>query len=414
MKRALTLVLSLLVCVIFIAKIPAADLDEEKLLKDTSRGDRFKLVKREAYKELGLDLNTLGAEIVKRFSFPGDVDDDSIYGIDLSHHNEDGCKCKVDWSKVEAQRVSFAYLKATQGSTGQDARFGANWSALEGTSIRRGAYHFLSPFSTVDDQVKNFLKTMGALRPMDLPPVMDIEWTDAADPDNDGWAAKSSDDVAAFALQWLQAIETATGRTPVIYTSRAWWKDRIGDDKLAKFSRYAIWIAQYVPDSKGQILPKNLPAQWTWKIWQFTESGGITGALNTSVDVSVFKGTLDQFHQAMGISLPVSTPMPSPGPMPAPNPAPGPTPADSGSSPDPTKGANVTPSAAPPPSGDPKASASAAPSPPPASPAASAQPAAQPATDSSATPPKPQGNSNPPNSNRSIDTNGGNPAIRME
>ncbi len=401
MKRALTLGLSLLACTVFVSKIFAADVDEEKLLKDSSRADRYKLVKREAFKELGLDIGGLGADIVKRFSFPGDADEDSIYGIDLSHHNEDGCKCKVDWAQVEAQKVRFAYLKATQGSTGQDTRFAANWTALENSSIRRGAYHFLSPFSSVDDQVKNFLKTMGTLRAMDLPPVMDIEWTDAADPNNDGWAAKSTDDVAAFALQWLQAIETATGRIPVIYTSRAWWKDRIGDDKLAKFSRYPIWIAQYVPDSKGQILPKNLPAQWSWKIWQFTESGAISGGLAGNLDVSVFKGSLDQFHQALGVSLPVSNPMPSPGPMPPPMPA------DSGQQSDQTKDASLTPANPAPPSSNPT---------PPVPAPAPAIPASTPPASKTVVPaPAPQGNTNSSTGNRGPrSVNEGNPEVRME
>ena len=103
---------------------------------------------------------------------------------------------------------------------------------------------------------------------------MDIEWTDAANPDNDGWKNMSSDEIVQFALKWLTAVEDATGRTPLIYTSRAWWKDRITDANLSKFQRYPIWLAQYVPDStKGQDVPKNLPAAWTtWAIWQFTSS----------------------------------------------------------------------------------------------------------------------------------------------
>ena len=190
------------------------------------------------------------------------MEEESIFGIDLSHHNEDGCNCKINWSDVEAQKVTFAYLKATQGATGQDTRFSNNWNLLAQTSILRGAYHFLSPFSSPEDQVKNFLKMMGPLQPKDLPPVMDIEWTDAANPDNDGWKNMSSDEIVQFALKWLTAVEDATGRTPVIYTSRAWWKDRITDANLSKFQRYPIWLAQYVPDStKGQDVPKNLPGR---------------------------------------------------------------------------------------------------------------------------------------------------------
>jgi lysozyme len=306
MKRAIVFGFALLACVtLFPCNSARAD-DEEKLLGDTSREARFKIVMRESIRELGLDISILSTEILKRFSFPSDADDESIYGIDLSHHNEDGCRCEINWTDIENQKVTFAYLKATQGATGRDARFADNWNELEKTRILRGAYHFLSPFSSPEDQVQNFLKTMGPLRPHDLPPVMDIEWTDGANPENDGWKNKSSDEIVEIALKWLTAVEAATGRTPVIYTSRVWWRDRITDAKLGQFERYPIWLAQYVPESaKGQEAPKNLPQQWTkWAIWQFTESGGFKVGLQTNVDVSVFKGPLEKFHERFGVTFP--------------------------------------------------------------------------------------------------------------
>src|ERR1700674_3511869 len=106
MKRAIISGLVLIACTILLSKNSAGADDEERLLKDSSRSDRFKLVVREAAKELGLDLGALGADIVRRFSFPADVEQDSIFGIDLSHHNEDGCRCTINWDHVVGQKVA--------------------------------------------------------------------------------------------------------------------------------------------------------------------------------------------------------------------------------------------------------------------------------------------------------------------
>jgi lysozyme len=412
--------LALIACALAFAPNAArTQQNEEQLLKNTSRSALFQIVVREELREQGMDVSILGADILRRFLFPGDADANAIYGIDISHHNEDGCNCKINWSDVESQKVVFAYLKATQGATGQDARFADNWNSIATTKVLRGAYHFLSPFSSPEDQVKNFLATMGPLRPHDLPPVMDIEWTDATDPDNDGWRNMSPNQIVEFALKWLDAVEAQTGRTPLIYTSRTWWKDRITDANLSKFQKYQMWLAQYVPDSvRGQNVPTNLPAQWTtWTIWQFTDSGGFKVGLPREVDVSVFKGTPDSFYQKLGVILPTSPPVSTdnqppdtpkdanltPGGNGAPNNTPMPAVGDTPTGPPP--GTASTPAANPTPAKDAKVSS----------------PASNPLSDvglpaAGGNAPKNTSTSSPPRNNRDQGSIGlgGNPEIRSE
>src|SRR5262249_36813417 len=87
------------------------------------------------------------ALLTQTFKCPADAGD-GIYGIDVSHHNEDG-QGKIDWRKLTDQSIFFVYAKATQGKGFFDGRFARTWRELgklqeEGREVYRGAYHFLS------------------------------------------------------------------------------------------------------------------------------------------------------------------------------------------------------------------------------------------------------------------------------
>lgn len=88
------------------------------------------------------------------------------YGIDLSHHNT-----VTDWSKVTA---SFVYLKATEGTTHQDSKFGNFATQAKKHKILVGAYHFMTTSSSAKSQFDNFRNVVDQYK-MDLIPVLDIE-----------------------------------------------------------------------------------------------------------------------------------------------------------------------------------------------------------------------------------------------
>ena len=46
---------------------------------------------------------------------------DMVEGVDVSHYQGE-----IDWSKVEADGISFAFVKATQGTREVDRRFKAH------------------------------------------------------------------------------------------------------------------------------------------------------------------------------------------------------------------------------------------------------------------------------------------------
>ena len=76
-----------------------------------------------------------------------------VVGIDVSHYQG-----KIDWNMIEKQKIDFAFIKATEGSSHIDECFEDNWSNAQDTSLKIGAYHFFSFESSGKKQAKLFLK----------------------------------------------------------------------------------------------------------------------------------------------------------------------------------------------------------------------------------------------------------------
>lgn len=284
----------LLIVVSLGASATSARAEDQELSNEPSRGDLFRMFVKGAGGE---------ALLPGSFSFPTDTRDNEIFGIDISHYTETDCKCQLDWTSVPPQKVLFVYLKTTQGTTFVDSTFAHNWTALQGfPNIRRGAYHFLSADVDASAQAMHFLDKLGPLQPGDMPPGVDLEWDQPAGQTKDLWSDVAPDEIVDRVLAWLEVVELATGRLPVIYTNAGWWSQQIKDDaKFARFTRYPIWIADYSPSGRGQEDPK-VPDKQPWAIWQFTDSGVLAkGGVPGRLDVSVFKGTLPQFVQTFGL-----------------------------------------------------------------------------------------------------------------
>jgi lysozyme len=190
-----------------------------------------------------------------------------VQGLDVSHIQQ-----TVDWNAVRQAGKVFAFIKATEGITYTDPAFAANWSGARAAGLLRGAYHF---YETNDDptaQAENFLSVV-QLEPTDLPPVVDIERTKSGE---------SAGQIVRDLQTWLDVVEQATGRVPIIYSSPGYW-NALG---TSAFGRYPLWVAEY-----GVQSPKPV-AGWTgWTFWQLSESGTVDG-IEGSVDLDIFSGTL--------------------------------------------------------------------------------------------------------------------------
>ncbi len=191
------------------------------------------------------------------------MDDFDIHGIDVSHYQG-----RIDWHTVSEQGVDFVFVKATEGGDYQDSIFCDNWDLMRLHDIKRGAYHFFRPNTSVNLQIANFVDNV-KLQAGDLPPVLDVETYDGA----------SKLEIISGMRQWLYAIEIHYNVKPIIYTNLKFFNKNLA----GQFRDYPLWIARY--NSREPRLADSRD----WDFWQYGNKGTIVG-IEGYVDFNVFQG----------------------------------------------------------------------------------------------------------------------------
>ncbi|KAF9550608.1 hypothetical protein CPC08DRAFT_322352 [Agrocybe pediades] len=77
-------------------------------------------------------------------------------GIDVSHWQGN-----INWGAVKSSGVSFAYIKATEGTTYKDPQFSSNYVGATNVGIIRGGYHFARPSESSGAAQANFFLANG-------------------------------------------------------------------------------------------------------------------------------------------------------------------------------------------------------------------------------------------------------------
>jgi GH25 family lysozyme M1 (1,4-beta-N-acetylmuramidase) len=201
------------------------------------------------------------------------ADGTTTSGVDVSYYNG-----AIDWAKAKAAGVQFAFIRVSDGTGFKDPKFATYWAGAKSAGVLRGAYQFFRPAQDPIAQADLFVDTMGPLGEDDLPPVIDVEATGSLSPSS----------VAARVSTWVERVRARTGRTPIVYTGKYFWRDQVGGSTAQASS--ALWVAQYTT------LCPDLPAPWTrWTFWQYSESGSMPG-IPGDVDMDRFNGTLDDLR----------------------------------------------------------------------------------------------------------------------
>lgn len=215
----------------------------------------------------------------------------TVPGIDVSYWNSG-----IDWPKVRATGQRFVFAKATEGDFYADPSFSANWSGAKAAGLLRGAYHFFRANIDGKKQAKKYIDYVRKTRDDgELPPVLDLETHDG----------QSKARIISRAKQWLDEVEAAFGKKPIIYSGMYFLQDYFseaggGPPKWAK--DYPLWLAQYPYNySEGQ--QPYLPRGWfKWTFWQYSEKGRLNG-INANVDLNVFNGTLEELYKFAGAKI---------------------------------------------------------------------------------------------------------------
>jgi lysozyme len=204
----------------------------------------------------------------------------TLKGIDISHYDGD-----IDWAKVAAAGNSFAFAKATEGTTFVDPMFSANWAAMKQSGVVRSAYHFFHANDDPIAQADFLLQTMGPLAPGDLPPTLDLEVSDG----------ESAATITESAIAWLDHVAQATGKKPILYTSKRVVTEYLGN-AMGLDQHAVLW------DANWDVSCPDLPDTYaTWTFWQNTDAGTVPGISGTNnVDLDVYNGDLADL-QALGV-----------------------------------------------------------------------------------------------------------------
>lgn len=191
-------------------------------------------------------------------------------GIDVSNHNG-----TIDWQRVASAGISFAYAKATEGTTFTDAYYARNIQQARANGILVGAYHYFKPSLDATQQARYFVRVVESSPPGMLLPCIDVEELDGA----------SAGHVVQGVHTWCSVVQPALGRNVLIYTYPNFWIRQLGNP--TDFARTnPLWFARYGPS------PNPLPGGWeSQTIWQYTATGQVPG-VSGNVDRDRFNGDM--------------------------------------------------------------------------------------------------------------------------
>lgn len=198
-----------------------------------------------------------------------------INGPDVASWQHPG-GAAINWFAVRASGHEFAMVKATEGLDYVNPHFVEDGIGMRAAGVARGAYHYADVRQSPEAQAAFFASTAMPIVAGGLPPVLDLEDAKGLPPGA----------VIDWTHRYLNAVQTLTGRQPIIYTYPNFWRTAMAN--TTEFTQYPLWIADY----NGGNAPGPLPGGWRhWTFWQYTDSGRIPG-VNAAIDLNYYGGGL--------------------------------------------------------------------------------------------------------------------------
>lgn len=197
--------------------------------------------------------------------------DRPIHGIDVSKF-----QTTVDWQTAQANGVSFAFIKATEGGDQIDPLFSQHWRGAARAGVPRGAYHFFYHCRPAIEQARWFIANVPR-SPKALPPVLDMEWT----PTSPTCRIRNSPEyIRSEAQIFIAALQSHYGQRPILYTAI----DFFQDNELWRVQGADFWLRSVAAH------PSDLYAGQKWTFWQYSGTGQVPGIAG-KVDLNAFAGT---------------------------------------------------------------------------------------------------------------------------
>jgi GH25 family lysozyme M1 (1,4-beta-N-acetylmuramidase) len=200
-----------------------------------------------------------------------------LNGVDVSNHQGS----KIDWPQVAGAGYTFAFQKASEGTTFTDGTYALNRAGANAAGLAVGAYHFARPAGTTDvaitssaiAQADHFVD-IAQPRGGDLPPVLDLETTGGLKPPQ----------LVKWTQAWVDEVVARTGARPLVYTSPSFWKTALADTTAFALAGSRLWIAHWTSNASPTVPASNWGG-FGWSFWQWSSCHAVPGIPTKCVDV---------------------------------------------------------------------------------------------------------------------------------
>lgn len=200
-----------------------------------------------------------------------------VKGVDVSSYQGE-----INWKELSGENISFAFIKATEGSSFVDKKFAYNFDEAQKTHLAVGAYHFFSYDSAGATQAENFIDTVKPYEGM-LPPVIDLEFYGDKEMN-----PPRREYVDSQLKAMLQILEDHYGQKPIIYATEKSYALYLSGD----YDDYDIWI-------RNVITKPELSDHRSWTFWQYTNRERLSSyhGKEKYIDMNVFNGSVQEFNE---------------------------------------------------------------------------------------------------------------------
>jgi GH25 family lysozyme M1 (1,4-beta-N-acetylmuramidase) len=205
-------------------------------------------------------------------------------GVDVASY-----QTGLNWDDAVNHGVSFAYVKATEGTGYVNAAFAELYNGSYQHKMIRGAYHYARPDgATGAAQAEYFVRHGGGWSKdgRTLPGALDLE----NHPDVAYCYNRTPLQIRTWVHDFVRRYHELTGRWAVIYTRTNWWDPCTGKDaSLAANS--PLWL------SHVGAAPGPMPAGWrTQSFWQPGSLTLLVRSKPAAVDHDVWNGSADRLR----------------------------------------------------------------------------------------------------------------------
>lgn len=192
-------------------------------------------------------------------------------GIDASHHQG-----AIDWPRVADAGVTFAYLKASEGTGFVDPRFADHRRAATRAGIDVAGYHYFQLCTDGTAQARHFVEVTGLeltdAKVPAVPPALDLELAGSCT------EPPPRAELLAEVREFLDLVDAATGVPTLVYLYPE-LEERFGF--AADLADHPQWVRRL-----GERPPRR-----EWAVWQYDDAGTVPG-VGGGVDLNRMKESL--------------------------------------------------------------------------------------------------------------------------